>query len=189
MADIFPIDNGLQQSSYQEFSIQIPAGSFYKLDNPYNYFRCLSANQPFSVSWGSNVGRTNFEAGLGIKFNSVLPSVLIFNDSGAPLVVSVGLGIGEFDDSRLSVSGTILTNPAPYAFFGVQQYTFSGGQVEIPAASKLLIQNTGTANIYIGGTGTNGLVVVPLGSFELEYSGALTVYGTDGQTISVGSFS
>lgn len=184
-----PINNGRQQSSYQEFQIKIEAGGVYTLNNPFNYFRCLDANQPFLVAWSTNTGRTNFQAGLGIKFDDVIPYAQIFNESSSPLVLSVGVGIGYFDDSRLSVSGTVQTEPAPYSFFEVETKTFSGGQIEIPPAQKVIIQNTGNATVYIGGTGTDGLQLQPFGSFEFSFNGTITIYGTDGQTVAIGSFS
>lgn len=185
-----PIDNGRQQSSYQEYTITVPANGSYILNSPFNYFRCLDANQPFEIAWSTNNGKTNFQAGLGIKFDQVIPYAQIFNGSGAPLVVSVGVGIGYIDDSRLSVSGTIKTEPATYSFFVVNSYTFpESGILEIPPAQKLIIQNTGENRIYIGSTGVDGLQVYPTGSFEASYSGSLSVFGTAGDTISVGSFS
>lgn len=185
-----PIDNGRQQSSYQEFTITIDAGGSYILNNPFNYFRCLEANQPFKVAWSTNNGQTNFQAGLGVKFDQVIPYVQIFNPSGAPLVVSIGVGIGYFDDSRLSVSGTVQTEPAPYSFFGVETVTFGDtGQLVVNGAQKVIIQNTGTQLVYVGGSGTNGLQLQPQGTFEYSLSEPLTIYGTSGQTVTIGSFS
>lgn len=184
-----PVDNGRQQASYTEFTITIQPGESYILNNPFNYFRCLDANQRFEVAWSTNNGKTNFEAGLGIKFDQVIPYVQIFNPSGAPLVVSVGVGIGYFDDSRLTVSGTVETAPAPYSFFTVNQYTFTRVPLTIPQAQKVIIQNTGTAVVYIGGAGTDGLQLQPQGSFEYSLSADVTIYGTAGNTVTVGSFS
>ena len=107
MADTWlPIDNGRQQSSYLEYSVIVPPRGSHILNSPFNYCRCLDANQPFKVAWSTNNGQTNFQAGLGVKFDQVIPYVQIFNPSESPLVVTLGLGIGYFDDSHLSVSGT-----------------------------------------------------------------------------------
>lgn len=185
-----PIDNGRQQSSYKEFSITIAPNGIYVLNNPFNYFRCLDANQNFKIAWSTNNGQTDFSAGLGIKFEQVIPYAQIFNPSSAPLVISVGVGIGYFDDSRLNVTGTLRTSPAQYQFFTAETLTFdSSGTLDIAPAQKLIIQNTGGDVIYIGGTGTDGLQLQPQGSFELSFSEDLTIYGTDGETVAVGSFS
>lgn len=125
MADTWlPIDNGRQQSSYQEYSVIVPPRGSHILNSPFNYCRCLDANQPFKVAWSTNNGQTNFQAGLGVKFDQVIPYVQIFNPSESPLVVSLGLGIGYFDDSRLSVSGTVQTEPAPYSFLALRLRPF-----------------------------------------------------------------
>lgn len=184
-----PINNGRQQSSYREFTIELPANGVYTLNNPFNYFRCLSANQKFKVAWSTNQMDTVFESGLGIRFDTIIPYAQIFNDSEAPLVLSVGVGIGYFDDSRLTVTGTVQTQPAQYASFTVSAITIGeGGSAEIPAAQKVIIQNTGDNVVYIGGTGTDGLQLQSQGTFEYSLGVPLVVYGTNGQTISVGSF-
>lgn len=191
MADTWQsINNGRQQSSYKEFTIELPAHGIYTLNNPFNYFRCLSSNQKFKVAWSTNQMDTVFEAGLGIKFDSVIPYAQIFNDSESPLVVSVGVGIGYFDDSRLNVSGTVQTQPAQYANFTASTVTIGeGGSTEIPAAGKIILQNTSDNVVYIGGTGTDGLQLQPQGTFEYSLTDPLTVYGTNGTTLAIGSFS
>lgn len=183
-----PINNGRQQSSYREFTIELPANGVYTLNNPFNYFRCLSANQKFKVAWSTNQMDTVFESGLGIRFDTIIPYAQIFNDSEAPLVLSVGVGIGYFDDSRLTVTGTVYTATAQYTSFSATSMTFSSGSLEIPAAQKVIIQNTGDNVVYIGGTGTDGLQLQSQGTFEYSLNVPLVVYGTNGQTISIGSF-
>lgn len=185
-----PIDNGRQQSSYQEYTITVQPNGSYILNSPFNYFRCLEANQPFKIAWSTNNGQTNFEAGLGIKFDHQIPYAQIFNPNDAPLVLSVGVGLGYIDDSRLTVSGTVRTEPAQYASFSATTWTFDdGGRLKVPGAQKVIIQNTGSAVIYIEGTGTNGLQLQPQGTFEYSLSDSLQLYGTSGQTVAIGSFS
>ena len=106
---VLPINNGQQQSSYREFEITLKAGGVYTLNNPFNYFRCLSATSAFEVAWSTNTGRTNFESGLGIKFNSVIPYAQIFAPKNQGITLKIGAGIGYFDDSRLTVTGNVRT--------------------------------------------------------------------------------
>ncbi len=184
-----PINNGRQQSSYREFTIELPANGVYTLNNPFNYFRCLSANQKFKVAWSTNQMDTVFETGLGIKFDTIIPYAQIFNDSETPLVLSVGVGIGYFDDSRLTVTGTVQTTSAQYTSFSVKTFTFDDtGILEIPAAQKVIIQNTGDDIVYIGGTGTDGLQLQAQGTFEYSLGVPLVLYGTEAKTVAVGSF-
>lgn len=183
------INGGRQQSSYKEFNIYLKAGETYTLNNPFNFFRCLSSTGNFKVAWSSNQMETDFYEGLQAHFATVLPYVQFFNPSSAPITLKVGLGIGDFDDSRLSITGAVQTYSAQYSFFNVEQQTFdSTGQIEIAPAQKIIIQNTGGDVIYIGGTGTDGLQLQPQGTFEYSLNTALTIYGTDTQTATIGSF-
>lgn len=185
-----PINNGRQQSSYKEFTVELPAQGIYTLNNPFNYFRCLEASHAFKIAWSTNQMNTDFEVGLGIKFEDVIPYVQIFNDSDSPLTARVGMGIGYFDDSRLTVSGTVQTAPAQFANFSAETMTFDEtGMLEIAPAQKVLIQNTGSTIMYIGGEGTDGLQLQPQGTFETSLQDSLTLYGTSGSTVAVGSFS
>ena len=182
------IDNGQQQSSYREFTVTLEAGQVYNLTNPFNYFRCLEASSQFELAWSTNLGNTTFEAGLGIKLPKVIPYAQIFAPADQPLTVRIGCGIGEFDDSRLTVSGTVRTEPAQYASFEVSTLTIADGSVTVPVAQKVIIQNTGANVMYIGGAGTDGLQLQPQGTFETEVSSELTVYGTDDDTLVVGEW-
>lgn len=184
-----PINGGRQQSSYKEFTLTLPANGIYTLNNPYNFCRCLNATGKFKVAWSSNQMDTDFEGGLQAKFDTVLPYVQVFNPSETPITISLGLGIGEFDDSRLTVSGTVSTAQAQYNNFSAETLTFDEtGILEIAPAQKTIIQNTGGDVVYIGGTGTDGLQLQGNGTFEFSLGTPLTIYGTSGQIVTVGSF-
>ena len=185
MAELLPIDNGRQQASFRRFTIEIPAGGSFKLDNPFNYFRCYSATFDFKIMWSANNSQTDFGESLGVRFNEVLPYVIIRNPGATQLRVDVGVGIGYFDDSRLTVSGTVKTMPAPYSAFAVTNVTITDGVATVPAAGRSIIQNTGANVMYIGAA--NGLQLQPQGSFEVELNEEFTVYGTNGDTLVIGS--
>lgn len=188
MADVKIINTGRQQSSYKEFTIVLPANGIYTLNNPFNYFRCLEASHAFKVAWSANAMDTDFEAGLGISFDDVIPYAQIFNPTNAQITIRVGCGIGYFDDSRLTVSGTVYTQPAQYNSFAAQTATIASGSATIAVAARTIIQNTGANIMYIGGTGTDGLQLQVGGSFEFSCAATVTVYGTNGDTIAIGSF-
>lgn len=189
MGEIKQIINGELQSAYHEFTIELSAAGVYNLVNPFNYFRCLEASSEFEVAWGTSVGNTTFVAGLGIKFDDVLSTAQIHAPKTQPLTVRIGCGIGYFDDSRLTVSGTVKTQPAQYQSFAASTVTIGeNGSAKLPVAQKILIQNTGGNVMYIGGTGTDGLQLQPQGTFEYATSDALTVYGTAGDTLAVGEW-
>ena len=190
MADTWqPINGGRIQSSYKEFTVVLPANGIYTLNNPYNFCRCLSSTGRFKVAWSSNQMDTDFEGGLQAKFDSILPYVQLFNPTETTITLRLGLGVGDFDDSRLTVSGTVQTSPAQYNNLSVETLNFdSSGQITIAPAQRVLIQNTGSAIVYIGGTGTDGLQLQPQGTFEISIATDLTIYGTDANSVTIGSF-
>lgn len=181
-----PINNGQQQSSYREFDITLPAGGVYTLNNPFNYFRCLFATSTFDVAWSTNTGRTNFESGLGVKFESVIPYAQIFAPENQGITLKVGVGVGYFDDSRLTVTGNVRTEPAQYNSFSAATLTIADGVATVPSAQKVIIQNAGSNTMYIGAA--DGLQLQPTGTFEYSLATGLEVYGTDGDMLKVGSF-
>ena len=188
MADLKQINNGRQQSAYKEFKITLQPQEVYTLNNPFDYFRCLEATLPFNIAWSTNQMDTNFEAGLGIKFDDVIPYAQLFNPNNQPITIKVGVGIGYFDDSRLTVSGNVQTLPAQFNSFSAQTITIEDGKATIQVAEHTILQNTSENVMYVGGTGTDGLQLQPQGTFEFSTAAAVTVYGTDGDTIAVGSF-
>ena len=52
----------------------------------------------------------------------------------------------------------------------------------------MILQNTGQNIMYIGGTETDGLQLQPQGTFEYTLDESLTLFGTNGDTLAVGSF-
>lgn len=182
-----PINNGRQQSSYREFTIILPAKGIYTLNNPFNFCRCLEATNKFKVAWSSNSMDTEFNAGLQAKFDSILPYVQIFNDSESENIISIGVGVGDFDDSRLTVSGIVKTEPAQYTTFSTTRLTFpEDGTLTIPPAAKVILQNSGSTVIHIGAV--DGLELQASGTFEYSLASPLEIYGTAGQSVVVGSF-
>lgn len=188
MAEVKIINTGRQQSSYKEFTITLPANGIYTLNNPFNYFRCLEASHAFKVAWSANTMDTDFEAGLGISFDDVIPYAQIFNPTNSAITIRVGCGIGYFDDSRLTVSGTVYTEPAQYASFAATSVAISSGKATIPVAAHTIIQNNGANVMYIGGTGTDGLRLAAGGTFEFSCAAVVTVWGTNGDKIAIGGF-
>ncbi len=187
MADTWePINNGRQQSSFRRFIITLPPHGIYTLNNPFNCFRCYNAAHDFGVAWSSNSDKTDFGQGMMVKFDDVIPYAQIFNDTEAPLTIDIGVGIGIFEDSRLSVCGDIKSKDAPYNSFSAATVTIADGSAEIGVANKTIIQNTSSNVMYIGST--DGLQLQPQGTFEYALDVPLTIYGTDGDTLAVGSF-
>jgi len=188
MSELKQINNGRQQSSYKEFTYTLQPGEVRVLNNPFNYFACLRATADFNIAWSANQMDTNFRQGRKAKFDDVLPYVVFENPQATAIVITVGLGIGDFDDNEFSVFGNIQTVPGTFDAFSATTVAISSGFADIPAATKVIIQNNGGNVMYIGGTGTDGLQLMPGGTFEYNLATPLKVYGTNGDAIAIGSF-
>ena len=180
-----PINTGRQQSSFKYFTITLQPSEVYDLPNPFSCFRCYDATANFQVAWSSNSDFTDFGEGMMVQFVDVIPTAKLFNPNNVAITLKLGVGIGTFEDSRLSVAGSISTKAGLYDAFSATTQTISGGKTTVAAGHNIL-QNTGANVMYIGGTGTNGLQLQPQGVFEIALDGALTVWGTNGDTLSVG---
>lgn len=189
MSDIQTINNGQIQSSARFYTITIAAGGVYTLNSPFNVCKCMSATDKFQVAWSSQSGETDFAEGWKVRFPDPIPYVQIFNNNSSPLTVTLGLGIGDIDDSSFVVSGTVNTQNEPYTQFGTSAVTIgAGGSVTVqPLGYRyLIIQNTGNSLIKVGGS--NGIVIQPSGSMDYSCSASVVVQGTPGDVFTVGRF-
>lgn len=183
-----PIDNGQVQAAARFYTATIKAGENKTIYSPFNVCKCISANQKFKVAWSSNTGATDFAEGWKVKLNVPINSIQIFNVGATDLIVTLGLGIGDIDDSSFAVSGTVYTEPSPYLTFAATTVQLSDGKADVPVSSHTIIQNTSANIMYIGGTGTDGLQLKPNGTFEFSCAAVVTVYGTTGDSLAIGSF-
>ena len=180
-----PINTGRQQSSFKYFTITLQPSEVYDLPNPFTCFRCYDATADFQVAWSSNADFTDFGEGMMVQFVDVIPTAKLFNPNNVAITLKIGVGIGTFEDSRLSVAGSIQTRAGLYDTFSANSQTISGGQTTV-AAGHSILQNIGSNVMYIGGTGTNGLQLLPYGSLEIAVDQSIVVWGTNGDKLVVG---
>ena len=176
------------QAMYKAYQVVIPPHTSKEFNTVYSFFTCIEANELFEVRFSSSVGFTQFEQGLYTQFNHLMDYLLIHNPNDAPLVLKFGVGSGRFEDNRLTVTTTVKTQPAQYALFNASTLTIADGSATVPVAQRVIIQNTGSNVMYIGGSGTDGLQLQPQGTFEYSSAEELTIYGTDGDTLAVGEW-
>lgn len=180
-----PINTGRQQSSFKYFTITLQPSEVYDLPNPFTCFRCYDATANFQVAWSSNADFTDFGEGMMVQFIDVIPTAKLFNPNNVAITLKLGVGIGTFEDSRLSVAGSIQTQDGFYSGMSVSTQTIASGSTTVAAGHNIL-QNTGSNVMYIGGTGTDGLQLEPLGTFEIAIESDIEVYGTNGDTLAIG---
>lgn len=184
------INTGSVWAPYQEFTYTIPAGSYHRVNYVTDNFVLLevSANGALEVNFGGAMNQTNFTAGIQYRLTEAVPYIQMHNRSDQPLTVHCALGVGEVRDNRLSLVGQVNTTNT-YSSFATKRYVFpTSGVLEFSiAAEKIIVQNSGAENLYIGAA--NGFLVSPSGSMDLELNGTFSLYGTATNTVVVGALS
>lgn len=184
------INTGSVWAPYQEFTYTIPAGSYHRVNYVTDNFVLLevSANGALEVNFGGAMNQTNFTAGIQYRLTEAVPYIQMHNRSEQPLTVHFALGVGEVRDNRLSLVGQVNTTNT-YSSFAAKRYVFpSDGVLEFSiAAEKIIVQNSGADNLYVGAS--NGFLVSPSGSMDLELNGTFSLYGTATNTVVVGALS
>lgn len=198
------INTGFIANPYRQFDIEIQPGQIHPLRYVHNTVEILSNNQPgfLKINFGGSGGFTEFDQGMIYAYpNGVsIPFIELQNNSANVMKLTVVLAVGEFKDQRLNISGTVVvqstpdnpvySNPAQYTDCAIANITFDDTgtySFAIPAGTKkVLIQNTGTANLNV--MAENGYVINPMGTFELNYAGTIQLFGTSGQTAVIGAW-
>lgn len=184
------INTGSVWAPYQEFFYTIPAGQYQRVNYVTDNFVLLetTANNALEVNFGGAMNQTNFTAGVQYKLESVVPYVQLYNKSASPVTVHFALGVGDVRDNRLSLVGPITTSET-YTTLNVSRETFSSsGVITISAAArKIVLQNVGSATVYVGAA--NGFEISSGGSMDIPLDGSIDIYGTNGESVVVGLFS
>lgn len=199
------INTGTIANPYRQFRKTIPAGGIEKIRYDADFFAVLyTSSQDLAVNFSGSGGETEFWQGIKFKCPYTFTYAELINlNPTQPLEVVVGMGIGDVEDNRFSVSGGVnvqnteatslfvqnSNNTAlkvqDYAYRAArtQQQTISSGSVQVtPPANVdvkfLIIQNTGNTPIRL--FHPLGLIVNPLGTFEMNVAGSFSVYGESG---------
>jgi len=188
------INNSTSIISYKQAKITVPVGETYTYQNAYNFVRILDSTGSDSdlyYRFGASSVETFLSTGLGLRFPETLPSLTIRNVSNAPVTVTVSEIQGDILDDRLTVSGTVNTKSEPNTTVSASLETFdANGEIACDSSGyrSVLIQNmSATDPLYVFGATT--FKVDPMGTFEKDFAGSFTIYGTTGETASIGYFS
>ena len=187
------LNNGTDLVSYKEVEITIPANSQEHYSNPYNFIRLLSSTgnpNDLSFRFGASSIETFLSVGIGLGYTEILPSVTICNLTNSPITIRISEILGQATDDRLTITGQVTSLQAPYTVRQTSQKTFdSNGEIAIDSTNykRVLIQNNSTGSIYV--FSNNTFEIQPQGTFDLNYAGQFTIYGTAGDNISLAYFS
>ena len=187
------INNSSGLISYKEAVLNIGAGQTVTYQNPYNFMRILSStgsDNDLVYRFGASSIETFLTVGLGLRWPEVLPSVTIRNVSNSPVVLRIAEIQGDVLDDRLTITGDVETKQEPDTTATVTLETFdANGEISIDSSSyrSVVIQNmSSNYDLYV--FNNNTFKVVPNGTFEKQFAGTFKVYGTAGETASVGLF-
>ena len=186
--EIQNINLGSVQSPYLEQIITLPAGAVQKFDYVHNCFSLLDSTDKLNLTFGGAAVESVFTSGMYYELDKPVPYVTLYNRNASPITIHFALGIGVIKDNRLTVSGTVTTKEQPFSSFTATTVAISSGEATFPVAAKTIIQNNGSNVMYIGGTGTDGLQLDVGGTFEFSCDSVVTVYGTNGDDLAIGSF-
>lgn len=187
------LNNSTDLVSYKEVEITIDANGQYEYDNPYNFIRLLDSTGGYNdlqFRFGASSIETFLSVGIGLGYTEILPSVTIRNLTNAPITIRISEILGQVTDDRLTVTGTVTNMQAPYTIRQTSQETFdANGEILVDSTTykRVLIQNNSSASIYL--FANNTFEILPNGTFDLNYAGQFTVYGTAGENISLSYFS
>ena len=187
------LNNSTNLVSYKEAFLTIGVGESRVYENPYNFLRLLDStgtDNALMFRFGASSIETFLTLGVGVRFPDTLPNVTIRNLSNAPVTIRIAEIMGDIYDDRLTITGDVETKQEPDTVRQVSLETFdSNGEVAIDSTNyrSVLIQNMSqTDPIYI--FANNTFRVEPMGTFEKQFAGQFTIYGTASETVSVGYF-
>lgn len=86
-------------ASYTIRALTIGAGEFVKIPSPGDFVTCLSASGMFKLSFDDGP-KNDFETGLTVRPYVAFSRLTIHNTADAAITVRLGIGRGDFVDSR-----------------------------------------------------------------------------------------
>lgn len=187
------LNNTTNLVSYKEVFLTIGVGESRVYENPYNFLRVLDStgnDNALMFRFGASSIETFLTVGVGVRFPDTLPNVTIRNLSNSPVTIRIAEIMGDIYDDRLTITGDVETKQEPDTVRQVSLETFdASGEIAVDSTNyrNVLIQNmSATDPIYI--FSNNTFKVEAGGTFEKQFAGQFTVYGTPNETISVGYF-
>ena len=187
------LNNSTDLVSYKEVEIVIPANNQVNYQNPYNFIRLLDSTggaNDLIFRFGASSIETFLSVGVGLGYTQILPSVTIVNTTASPIKIRIAEILGQVTDDRLTITGQVETIQEPYTVRQTSQETFdSNGEIAVDSTNykRVIIQNNSTASIYL--FANNTFEIQPNGTFDLNYAGQFTIYGTVGDNVSLAYFS
>lgn len=172
------INLGSTQAPYFELTKTLQPNENFKFDYVTDSFQLLDVSAPdaLRVSFGGSMVQTYFTAGMGYKMTEPVQFVELWNDSAAAITAHFVVGIGNIQDNRLTVSGTVLTQANGWRVAtggtstATQTLTAGNGLFDIMVTA-------GSVTVNINGTNYNisGLVLPEGASWNINLADSASV--------------
>lgn len=147
------IDENNRQPNYATREFTIAPGALVQVARASDFLVCLASSAPFRVSLDSQPA-SDFEAGLTLSPAGGFALAAIENTGAASLTITLGFGVGNVRDARISGQvGTKETMPDTLTS-GAAVSVATGGATLIRGANsarrEIVIINSGAGAVYIG---------------------------------------
>lgn len=182
------------KANYKRIQVTIQPGEQTTINRLASFVTCLAATGAFQVRIDGEPA-TDFEKGLTYTPPAGLQQVEIINTSGTALTVALGFGLGNIQDSRLSISGEINTSEAMPDNFtsGAVKVCPSGAVTPIalanPLRREIVLVSEGAAAVRVVGNAAavagDGLPLGAAQSLTLQTSAAVYVRNDSGASVNV----
>ncbi len=181
----------------RDYRVTVPANAEATLNVAGTVIRCIDGTAPFRIRVDGG-DTLYFERGLGYAPKAPFQRVTIINEAAAPLHVTLFLGSGGLDDSRLTLAATGLNSrsirdDSPSIFESVPDVVCAAGTRTLVASAladraEILIVNTTLSTVRIGDNtcaANDGLVLGANATLCLRTSGAVHCWNPTGAAVSL----
>lgn len=182
----------------QDYSYTVPPNGALDIVTSGTFVRCLDATAPWKIAFDN--GQPVYMAkGAAIRLSDAYNILRLINPTGAPNLIQVVAGTGDYQDDRLNIVDDAVavevTNVAAIeaaadqlaaaadagpVFSTIADTTVGTAAVLVLAANtarrRALVQNAGTTTLRIGDASvslTRGLLLRPDGAADIETAGAI----------------
>ena len=179
---------------YTEFTYALAVGGRVQITVTADFIACLAASGDFDIAFGG-APASPFRAGLQYRAPEAVQAIEIINRSAAANTITLATGLGGFQDSRLSLTGTIANRPeVPDQFNDLGVKTCLNAAVTALAAAgplrrQLIATNTGTGTVYVtgngGGVAGSGVPLTAGATVVLDTNDAVFCRNDTGATVTV----
>ncbi len=194
---MYPSENPalLENPQYSVLDYTLAAGEEISLAIAAEFVVVLESTAAFKM--GFNQGsKARFEAGLRYSARQRFRSIEIENTSAAANTIRIGVGLGDIQDARLVLSGTIGTKPkTPDAPLATKAAVSALDVANTILAAQnlnrkeLILVNSGAGTVYINGTvavlAGQGIPLAAGQTLILENSNAIYARNDTGGAVAV----